>query len=37
MVTKRDQHALHVIGRLAPGVSRGQAQAAIDVLAKQLE
>ncbi len=37
MVTKRDQHSLHVIGRLAPGVSRAQAQAAIDVQARQLE
>jgi putative ABC transport system permease protein len=37
MIAKRDQHALHVIGRLAPGVSRAQAQAAIDVQASQLE
>jgi predicted permease len=37
MVTKRDQHSLHVIGRLAPGVSRAQGQAAIDVQARQLE
>jgi predicted permease len=36
-VTKRDEHALHVIGRLKPGVGRGQAQAAIDVVAQQLE
>ena len=37
MVTKRDQHSLHLIGRLAPGVRRAQAQAAIDVQARQLE
>ena len=37
MVAKRDQHSLHVIGRLAPGVSRAQGQAAIDVQARQLE
>ena len=37
MVVKRDQHTLHVLGRLTPGVSRTQAQAAIDVQAKQLE
>jgi len=37
MIAKRDEHSLHVIGRLAPGVSRVQAQAAIDVQASQLE
>jgi len=37
LTTKRDEHALHVIGRLKPGLSRSQAQAAVDVLAKQLE
>jgi len=37
MIAKRDQHALHVIGRLAPAVTRAQAQAAIDVQASQLE
>jgi putative ABC transport system permease protein len=36
-ITKRDDHSLHVLGRLAPGVTRAQAQAAIDVQAKQLE
>jgi len=37
MITKRDEHTLHVIGRLKPGVSRAQAQAAVAVLATQLE
>jgi putative ABC transport system permease protein len=37
MTTKRDDHALHVIGRLKPGLARAQAQAAVDVLATQLE
>jgi len=37
MITKRDEHSLHVIGRLKPGVSRTQAQAAVAVLATQLE
>ncbi len=37
MVTKRDQHTLHVLGRLAPGITRGQSQAAVDVQARQLE
>jgi predicted permease len=37
MITKRDEHSLHVIGRLKPGVSRAQAQAAASVLATQLE
>jgi predicted permease len=37
MTTKRDEHALHVIGRLKPGIGQQQAQAAVDVLAKQLE
>ena len=37
MTTKRDEHSLHVIGRLKPGVGRAQAQAAVSVLAKQLE
>src|SRR5436190_1016802 len=37
MTTKRDEHSLHVIGRLKPGLDRTQAQAAVDVLARQLE
>jgi predicted permease len=37
MITKRDEHSLHVIGRLKPGLAREQAQAAVSVLAKQLE
>jgi predicted permease len=37
MTTKRDEHSLHVIGRLKPGLGRAQAQAAVSVLAKQLE
>jgi predicted permease len=37
MTTKRDEHQLHVIGRLKPGLGRAQAQAAVTVLASQLE
>jgi predicted permease len=37
MTTKRDEHSLHVIGRLKPGLGREKAQAAVSVLAKQLE
>jgi predicted permease len=37
MTTKRDEHALHVIGRLKRGLGGDQAQAAVSVLAKQLE
>ncbi len=37
MASKRDEHTLHVIGRLKPGLTRGRAQAAVDVLAKQLQ
>jgi putative ABC transport system permease protein len=37
LTTKRDEHSLHVIGRLKPGLGRDQAQAAVSVLAKQLE
>jgi len=37
MITRRDEHTLHVIGRLKPGVSRAQAQAAVALMAKQLE
>ena len=36
-VERRDNHELRVIGRLKPGVSLPQAQAALDVLARQLE
>ncbi|HEV8254971.1 MAG TPA: ABC transporter permease [Vicinamibacteria bacterium] len=34
---KRDEHALHVLAHLAPGVAAGQAQAALDVIARRLE
>jgi predicted permease len=37
MSTKRDEHQLHVIGRLKPGINRAQAQASVDVIAAQLE
>ena len=37
IMTKRDEHSLHVIGRLKPGLGQKQAQAAVSVLAKQLE
>jgi putative ABC transport system permease protein len=37
LTTKRDGHSLHVIGRLKPGIGPKQAQAAVSVLAKQLE
>jgi macrolide transport system ATP-binding/permease protein len=37
MTTKRDEHSLHVIGRLKPGITEANAQAAVAVLAKQLE
>jgi predicted permease len=37
MITKRDEHSLHVIGRLKSGLARTQAQAAVNVLGKQLE
>ncbi len=37
LATKRDEHDLHVIGRLKPGISRAQAQATVDVMATQLE
>src|SRR5262245_16456763 len=33
----RSHHNIHVIGRLEPGVSLAQAQAAMDVIARQLE
>ena len=32
LTTKRDEHSLHVIGRLKPGLERTQAQAAVNVL-----
>jgi predicted permease len=35
--TKRDEHQLHVIGRLKPGLNRAQAQASVNVIAAQLE
>jgi predicted permease len=37
LTTKRDEHSLHVIGRLKDGIRRQQAQAAVEVLATQLE
>ena len=37
MTAKRDEHSLHVIGRLKRGVSAAQAQAAVNVLARQIE
>ncbi len=37
MHTKRDEHSLHVLGRFKPGINRTQAQAAVDVIAAQLE
>ncbi len=36
-IAQRDNHGLRVIGRLKPGVSLPQGQAAVDVLARQLE
>jgi putative ABC transport system permease protein len=37
LTTKRDEHNLHVMGHLKPGLSQSRAQAAVSVLAKQLE
>jgi predicted permease len=37
MTTKRDEHSLHVIGRLTRGLGRERAQAAVGVLAAQIE
>ena len=37
VTTKRDEHSLHVIGRLNDDIDRQQAQAAVNVLATQLE
>jgi ABC-type antimicrobial peptide transport system permease subunit len=37
LIEKRDNHDLHVIGRLRPGVTRAEAQTRLDVVARQLE
>jgi predicted permease len=37
LTTKRDEHDLHVLGYLKPGLTQATAQAAVTVLAKQLE
>ena len=37
LIEKRDNHDLHAIGRLKPGVTRSEAQARLDVVARQLE
>ncbi|HEX4567964.1 MAG TPA: ABC transporter permease [Vicinamibacterales bacterium] len=37
LTTKRDEHDLHVLGYLKPGLTQAKAQAAVTVLAKQLE
>lgn len=37
IIDRRDNHDLHVMGRLAPGVGETRAQAAVDILARQLE
>src|SRR5262249_20187258 len=37
LTTKRDEHDLHVLGYLKPGLNQSKAQAAVSVLAKQLE
>jgi len=37
LTTKRDNHELRALGRLKPGLSRAQAQAAVSVMASQLE
>jgi predicted permease len=37
LTTKRDEHDLHVMGYLKPGLTQAKAQAAVSVLAKQLE
>jgi predicted permease len=36
-LTKRDEHSYHALGRLKPGVTIAQAQAAVNVTASQLE
>jgi putative ABC transport system permease protein len=37
LIERRDNHELHVLGRLKPGVTRSHAQARLDVAARQLE
>jgi len=37
LVEKRDNHDLHAIGRLKPGTPRAEAQARLEVVARQLE
>ena len=37
LLAKRDNHELRVLGRLKPGLTPRQAQAALDVLGAQLE
>lgn len=37
LIERRDNHELRVLARLKPGVTRRQAQAAVDVIARQLE
>ena len=37
VIEKRDNHDLHVLGRLKPGLTRAEAQAKLDVVARQLE
>jgi predicted permease len=37
LIARRDNHELLVLGRLKPGVTRSQAQARLDVVARQLE
>lgn len=37
LIERRDNHELLVLGRLKPGVTRSQAQARLDVVARQLE
>jgi predicted permease len=37
LIEKRDNHDLHAIGRLKPGLTRPEAQAKLEVLARQLE
>ena len=37
LTEKRDNHDLHVLGRLKPGITRTEAQARLEVVARQLE
>ncbi len=37
LIEKRDNHDLHALGRLKPGLTREQAQAKLDLVARQLE